>query len=233
MHCWRFLAVASLVVSLHQSRAESISNADRAYLVAHLEMTREFVVDATRGLTKEQWLFKPGPLRWSTAQCIDHLAQSEAYVLKMVRERVLESEEPLVGAFASTAKGRQAIEEKPHRMSKEEDAIIIRWMTDRSPAVEIPVEQRPPIEEIAPRATFDDPESVLRHFLEVRAETLQYIRTANDDLRGHFTQAPLAGFPAMKFHDGYQWILRMSAHTERHLMQVHELRRDVAYPRQP
>ena len=132
MQCRGFLVSGLLCFAIAQARAESISNGDRAFLVAHLEMTREFVIDSTRGLTKEQWLFKPGPLQWSVAQCVDHLAATEEYVLKMVRERVLIADEPLVGAFPSTAKGRQAVTEKPRRMSKLEDAIILRWMTDRA-----------------------------------------------------------------------------------------------------
>jgi formylglycine-generating enzyme required for sulfatase activity len=38
--------------------AETISDGDRAYLISHLEMTREFVRDTTRGLTNEQWLYQ-------------------------------------------------------------------------------------------------------------------------------------------------------------------------------
>lgn len=222
--------LALVLFSLRASHGEMLSAADRTYLVAHLEMTREFVIDTTRGLTKQQWMFKPQPLRWSIAQCIDHLAQTEAYVLKTMRERVLISEEPLTGAYPSTAKNRKAMPEKPLRMSKVQDAIVIRWMTDRTAAIAQPVEQRSPVEEIAPRATFDDPQSVVQDFLEARAATLQYVKTTNDDLRGHFTQAPMEGFPEIQFHDVYQWLLRLSAHTERHLMQIHEVRRSPGYP---
>jgi hypothetical protein len=210
--------------------AEAISDADRAYLVAHLEMTQEFVRDATRDLSKEQWLFKPEPLRWSIAQCIDHIARSEEYVLKLVREKVLTSNEPLAGAFPSTAKGRLGAREKPRRMTPVEDAVILRWMTDRTSAVATPVEKRPPIEEVAPRSSFDDPLSALQHFLKVRAATIAYVKTTQDDLRGHFTEVVLPGFPDLKFHDAYQWLLRMSAHTERHLMQVHQVKRAADYP---
>jgi hypothetical protein len=233
MNCWKLVFIAFVFFSLGKSYGENLSAPDRAYLIAHLEMTRDFVIDTTRGVTKEQWLFKSGPLRWSIAQCIDHLAQTEAYGLKAMRERVMTSEEPLVGTYPSTAKNRKAIPEKPRRMSKVDDAIIIRWMTDRSPAIATPVEQRPPIEEVAPRATFDDPQSVVQEFLNARAATLQYARTTNDDLRGHFIQAPMDGFPEIKFHDAYQWLLRISAHTERHLMQVQEVRRSAGYPPQP
>ena len=234
MRYGQFLVLWSLSFTIQPARAESISNADRAYLVAHLEMTREFVIQGTGGLTKDQWLFKPGPLRWSVAQCIDHLAATEEYVVKMVRERVLTAAEPLAGAFPSIAKNGLAVVEKPHPMSKLEDAIVLRWMTDRTLATQTPVEQRPPIEEVAPRETFADPQSALEHFLAVRAATIQYAKTTADDLRGHFTQVALGpGFSEMKFHDGYQWLLRMSAHTERHLIQVQEVQRSTGYPSGP
>lgn len=226
MRRWLLLVVVTGVL-----RADGISDADRAYLLSHLEMTREFVLDATRGLTNEQWMFKPAPARWSIAQCIDHVAQTEDYVLKLIRERILTSESPLVGAFASVAKGRTAPLEKPRRMARLDDAVILRWMTDRTPAVATPVERRPPIEEVAPRSSFDDPRSVLGHFLKVRATTIEYVRATQDDLRGHFTQVVLSGFPEVKFHDAYQWLLRMSAHVERHLMQVHEVKRAESYPK--
>jgi hypothetical protein len=163
---------------------------------------------------------------------IDHLAQTEEYLLKLVRERVLASNEPLVGAFPSTTRNRKLTTEQPVRMSRVEDAFILRWMTDRTPSAATPVEQRPPIEEVAPRTTINDPQSAVGHFFPARADTIQYVKTTQDDLRGHFSQSPMSGFPNMQFSDAYQWLLRMSAHTERHLMQIHEVRRTKGYPRQ-
>jgi hypothetical protein len=222
------LAIAG---TLSAFAAETISDSDRAYLVSHLEMTREFVLDTTRNLSAQQWLYKPDARHWSTAQCIDHLARTEAYVLLLVRDRIVRSDTPLTGAFPSTANGRSNVSEKPKkRMSNVEDAIVIRWMTDRTGALAIPVENRPPIEEVAPRSSFDDPRSALVDFLTARAAMIEYVKTTRDDLRGHFTLSPMAGFPEMKYTDGYQWLLRMSAHTERHLMQVHEVRRTKGYP---
>ncbi len=212
------------------SAANPIAQGDRNYLIAHLEMTREFVRDTTRGLTKEQWLHSPGPKQWSTVQCIEHIARTEEYVLKMVRERVLTSAVPLVDSFPSTAKGRKQATEQPKRMGPAEDAWVLRWITDRMPQASEPVATRPPIAEIAPRSSIDDPAAVLSHFLKVRAATIDYVRSTSDDLRGHSANAPMAGFPQMPFSDGYQWILRMSGHTERHLMQVHAIRQSPGYP---
>jgi hypothetical protein len=214
----------------NRSRSRVVSEADRAYLVSHLEMTREFVRDATRGLTEEQWLFKPAPLRWSIAQCVDHLARTEEYGLALIRERMLASEGPLESAYPSRAGRRTAAAETPRRMNPSDDAIILRFMTDRAPAAARPVESRPPVEEVAPRSSIGDPMSALEHFLRVRAAAIEYARTTQDDLRGHFVHISLPAFPEVKFVDAYQWILWQTAHTERHLMQIHEVKRDENYP---
>ena len=211
--------------------AQSIADRDRAYLTSHLEMTREFVLDTTANLTKDQWLFQTEPRRWSIVQCIDHLARTEDAVLVLLRERVLSSKEPLLGAFASMTKDRKPTNVLPKRMTYREDAAILRWMTDRIPAAAVPVERRPPIAEVAPRALITDPKTALEHFQRARAATLAFVKTTNEDLRGHFVQAPMDGFNDMPYSDAYQWLLRMSAHTERHLMQVHEVRRAPNYPR--
>jgi hypothetical protein len=229
---FRYVLLA-LAGALSAFAAESISDSDRAYLVAHLEMTREFVLDATRNLSTQQWLHHSDARHWSIAQCIDHLARSEAFVLLLIRDRVMHSDEPFTGAFPSTAKGRARVSEAPKRMSNVEDGIVIRWMTDRTGALTIPVEKRPPIEEVAPRVAFDDPRSALAGFLTARAAMIDYVKNTRDDLRGHITVSPMEGFPQMKFTDGYQWLLRMSAHTERHLMQIQEVRRSKGYPGVP
>jgi hypothetical protein len=222
----------AILLTLNASVAlgDAITESDRAYLIAHLEMTTEFVVDTTRGLTKQQWLYKPGPKSWSIAECIDHLANTEDYVVRLLRERVLTSGEAVYGAFPSRGTSVKPDASKPQRMSLIQDSFVVRDMTDRTQVAAVPVEQRSPIEEIAPRSSFEDPESALQHFLKVRSATLKYVRTTNDDLRGHFLTAPLPRFN-VQFADAYQWILRMSAHVERHLMQVHEIRRSKGYPR--
>src|SRR3954469_7231710 len=171
----RYVLVA-LVGALSAFAAESIPDSDRAYLVSHLEMTREFVLDATRDLTNKQWVHKPDERHWSIAQCIDHLARTEAYVLSLVRDRLVHADLPLTGAFPSTAKGRLSATQTPKRMSSVEEAIVIRWMTDRTGALAIPIENRAPIKEVAPRTSFDDPQSALTDFLEARSAMIEYAR---------------------------------------------------------
>ena len=222
------IAVLAATGAVQPSR---LGDSDRAYLIAHLEMTRQFVTDTTQGLTREQWLYSPGPAKWSIAQCVDHLAHTEEYVLAMVQDRLLKSEKP-IEPFESQARGAAPITGTPGRLPKAADALVIRAMTDRTAAVRMPVESRPPIEEVAPRIDIQDPRTALDAFLKVRSATIAYIQTTQDDLRGHYTYTRLPGYyPDFQFHDGYQWLLRMSAHTERHLMQIQEVKASSGFPR--
>jgi hypothetical protein len=194
-------------------------------------MTRQIVIDATQGLTNEQWLYSPGPAKWSIAQCVDHLANTEKFVLEMVQGRLVKSDKP-IEPFPSLSRSASSAAVPPARLPRAADALLIRAMTDRTAAVRIPVGSRPPIEEVAPRAEIVDPQTALDAFLKVRSALVAYARSTQDDLRGHFTYARLPGYyPDFEFHDGYQWLLRMSAHTERHLMQIYEVKASSGYPR--
>jgi hypothetical protein len=81
-------------------------------------------------------------------------------------------------------------------------------------------------EPIAPKKTFADPEQAVAHFKESREKNIDYVQTTQDDLRDHFLPHPALG-PL----DGYQWLLLMSAHTERHTNQILEVKADPKYPK--
>jgi hypothetical protein len=68
---------------------------------------------------------------------------------------------------------------------------------------------------------------VVKAFEESRQATMDYVRTTNDDLRDHFGPHPVLG-PL----DGYQWILLISAHSERHTKQIEEVKADPNFPKE-
>jgi len=226
-----YLVIAALAAATSTLQTNHIDDSDRDYLVAHLEMTRQIIVDATRGLTKAQWLYSPGQARWSIAQCVDHLANSERFVLEMVQTRLVKSDRP-IEPFPSLAPSMPSAAAAPERLPRAADALLIRAMTDRTDAVRVPVTSRPPIEEVEPRSEIADPQTALDAFLETRSALIAYAQTTQDDLRGHFTYTRLPGYyPDFQLQDGYQWLLRMSAHTERHFMQINEVKAASSYPR--
>jgi hypothetical protein len=205
---------------------------ERAYLREHLIMTNRFLVDTAQRYSDAQLLYKPAPNRWSIAQCIEHLARTEEYIVNLVRTQMLTQEGPLRVLFPSLVGGGSGIPAlEVHRMTRADDGPTYLQMSDRTRAATVPVEQRPPIGEVAPPDTIDDPRKSIEAFLRVRKATLAYVESTKDDLRGHFGAASLFLFPEVQqAQDAYQWIFRMSAHTERHLMQIHEVVDSAGFP---
>jgi uncharacterized damage-inducible protein DinB len=98
------------------------------------------------------------------------------------------------------------------------DEALVESIKDRSTRVESPERGRP-----ASRWPHDE---LFRQFDAARARTIEFANT---------TSAPLRSFcfPHMVFGDldGYQWLLAMCAHCERHHAQMLEVVADANFPR--
>lgn len=63
----------------------------------------------------------------------------------------------------------------------------------------------------------------LAAFRKLHAEMLEYARTTSEELHRH---------PVPKEDvDAYQWILEISAHTQRHIMQIREVKANPSFPK--
>jgi hypothetical protein len=58
---------------------------------------------------------------------------------------------------------------------------------------------------------------------KLHAQMLQYARTSQDDLRGHVVERERS--------DAYQWLLLISAHRQRHILQIREIKADPKFPK--
>ena len=79
-------------------------------------------------------------------------------------------------------------------------------------------------EPVLPRNRFGSPEASLKHFLESRATTERYLKTTTG-LRDHVMDGPVGKM------DGYEFILFIAAHCERHTKQIEEVKADVNFPK--
>jgi len=59
-------------------------------------------------------------------------------------------------------------------------------------------------------------------FRTLRARMLEYARTTGDDLRGHVVER--------EGSDAYQWLLLISTHAQRHILQIREIKADPKFP---
>jgi DinB superfamily len=65
----------------------------------------------------------------------------------------------------------------------------------------------------------------LADFKKLRATMLEYVRSTGDDLRGH-------SFGKQEPIDCWQWMLEISTHAQRHILQIREIKADANFPRQ-
>ena len=73
--------------------------------------------------------------------------------------------------------------------------------------------------EIRRKDEFVSSEETIQTFEERRAANLAYVRETAEPLRDRFAPHPFAGVL-----DGYQWVLFLAAHTDRHAAQIQEIR---------
>ena len=199
------VVVASLVMlaAAVPSRAEQPSADDRAKLVKYLTSTRDQVLQEAGSLSDAQWSFKPAPERWSVGEVVEHLALAEPFLFDLQQKAM--ASPPATADQLKAAQGR--------------DAFILKAIPDRTQKAQAPEPLQPKTTERRSRA------DVLAAFRQGRAKTLDYAAKTTADLRGRVAESPVGTL------DGYQWLLFISAHTERHLAQIREVKAHAQFPK--
>lgn len=195
--------IALTVLSVSALSAQALTQAERDYAVGQLQSSRKMFLESVEGLTPAQWNFKAGPDRWSIAECAEHITVSEDFIFNLVPNQVMKT--------PATPEKREA--------AKAKDEMIVKMVIDRSHKAQAP-------EPIKPSHRWESMEAMIAEFKTRRDRNIEYVQTTQEALRDHFMPHPLLG-PL----DGYQWILLMSAHSQRHTSQILEVKTDPNYPK--
>jgi DinB superfamily len=182
------------------ARAQEVTQSEKERAMQYLESTKKGVLDATKGLSDAQWNFKAGPDRWSIAQVMEHIAAAEDFIRQMDAEKVMMA--PAI----------------PGRDLKKTDDAVIAMVPDRSQKAQAP-------EPLVPTNRFGSPDGSVKHFVESRAKTEDFLKTT-PGLRDHAIDSPMGS----KL-DGYEFVLLIAAHSERHTKQILEVKADPNYPK--
>lgn len=197
----RSILLVALTAVVTLSGAE-LDQGSRKILLDHLNQSSSEFAASIKGLTPEQWSYKPSPEVWSVAECAEHIALSEDFIREMIETKMLAAPPP-----SRPAAEQQAL-----------DGKVIKMITDRSFKAKAP-------EPLRPTRQFSTPEAALQKFQENRAKTIALAKS-RDDLRDH------AGpHPAFKELDTYQWLLYLSGHTMRHTAQLQEVKATPGFPK--
>ena len=200
-----FLIFIAFVSVAGEARAQTLSDAEREALLSRLRKSRTNLEQATTGLSAAQWRFKPGVFRWSVAECVEHIALAEDFLFNILNEQVMKAPAP------TTAKDPTA--------AARVDQTIINLGSDRSSRFQAPEPTRPKHQNATPQ-------ELLNRFYASRNRTLEFARGSRE-LRAHCMDTPLG-----KCTDGYQWLLLVAAHSERHTAQLLEVKADPKFPKQ-
>ncbi|HWQ54626.1 MAG TPA: DinB family protein [Bryobacteraceae bacterium] len=182
---------------------ESLSRGERDRAMSELHATRKQFLDAIAGLSAAQWNFKPSDTAWSIAETAEHIAVSEDFLFELVTKKVMAS--PAQPEKKEEVKGK--------------DETVLTLIRDRSTKAKAP-------ETLLPKRRWATPQEVADHFGQSRNRTITYIETTPGDVRAHFARHPAAGLL-----DAYQWVLLISAHSARHVVQIEEIKADPRFPK--
>jgi len=168
-----FAAVAAAVLVLPVPAAAQTSSdpkmtrAERAELVELLNKSEKEFLQAVEGLTDEQWAFKPGPDRWSVAECAEHIVLAEALL------------------FETATKSLTAASDEKWEATLSKTDVLRRALPNRSTKVDAPAA-------IKPRQAMTRPQLMAR-FREQRARALAYVQETEAPLKAHTAANPFFG----------------------------------------
>jgi len=184
------------------AKAQEVSQAEKDRALQYLESTKKGVLDATKGLSDAQWNFKPAPDRWSVAQVMEHLAAAEDMIRGLAQDQVMKT---------------PAIPVRDAEETKKADEAVLAMVPDRSHKAQAP-------EPLQPTNRFGSPAAAQKHFVESRAITEEYLQNTSG-LRAHLGDSPLGKL------DGYEYVLLIAAHSDRHTKQMLEVKADPNFPK--
>jgi len=189
-----------LIAGAMARSAQEVTQAEKDKALQYLETTKKNVVEATKGLSEAQWNFKPAPDRWSAAQVMEHIAAAEDFLRTLAKEKVMLAPAGEAG-----------------RDVKKTDEAVLAMVPDRTNKVQAP-------EPLLPTNRFGSPEGSLKHFLESRTTTEDFLKSTAG-MRDHVMESPLGKL------DAYEFVLLVAAHSERHTKQISEVKADLNFPK--
>jgi hypothetical protein len=166
-------------------------------VVAELERSRDAFLAALAAVPAERWTRQPAGGGWSGGECAEHVIKIERGMRRFLPGTIATApaDPSRRGALAAR------------------DAALAASLRDRTRALEAPETVRPT------GGRYATAEAAAADFAEARAAVLDFARTTEADLRAVFVP-----HPALRELDGYQWLLFIAYHTDRHAAQLDALR---------
>jgi hypothetical protein len=193
-----------LLLTVTASRAGQYSKEDREALVGQLAESKRELVIAVEGLNEQQSTWKPDSATWSVLEVMEHLVRMEDFLFGILQD-ALEKSKPVADDVRLP---------NPEEM----DQRILLQMPDRSQKAKSP-------EQGLPKEAYQNRDEAFLAFAQKREKTIEFVRTTKLDLRRYRINSPFGPI------DAHQWLLMVSAHTQRHIKQIDELKHHELFPK--
>ena len=198
-----YLLLALLVITGFAGTitSTSITSKERKFAATHLKDTKVDVLKSIKGLSQAQLDFRTNPDKWSIRECVYHIAVSEKTLWQLLQQTMKQPANP---------------EKRPD--IKMTDDQVISMTEDRT-------RKFGPSHDLDPNDTpYKNLDQALESFKSIRTEHIKYMKTTTEDLRNHIAQLPVG------WVDCYQICLFMSAHSNRLMQQIEELKAAPNFP---
>ena len=171
--------------------------------LANEELTnsRDHLLNALIGLSEPQLNYKSNDASWSIAECVEHIAISEDKFSGMLQSLLNTEADP---------SSRDKI--------KISDTELIAMMKDRTNKVQTQ-------KTFEPSGKYGSHDATLSSFLIKRKENINFIKNSDADFRNRVQDFPFGSV------DAFQLVLFMAAHSERHILQIEEVKAGEGFPK--
>ncbi len=193
------LVITGLAGTVNNS---TLSNQERKFAIGQLKDTRTELFASVKGLTENQFNFKPSVEKWSIKECLNHINLTETEVWDKLDAAMKEP---------ATPEKRLELQISDEYVLK----VIAELRTDHMTT------EPSPTNKIGLPSTSE----AFSAFKSTRAEHLKYVKTTTGDLRNHFIQLPIG------WVDCYQAIIFMAGHCNKHILQIKEVLNDPGFPK--
>ena len=181
----------------------SLEKKERKFAKDYLKETRSDLVKSVKALSETQLKFKAAPDRWSVEDCMKHIAAAEMGLRQFLDNNLKQPATP----------------EKRSEV-KVGDEELIKMIENRTMKAQAPEQLRPE------NSSFKTADEALSSFKDSRDKLIDFVKNTKDDLRNHVIELPFIKI------DGYQMVLFISAHSNRHTQQIKEVMNDPNFPKQ-
>jgi hypothetical protein len=199
----RFLLTLLVITGMAGTLKDAtLTPSERKFALTELKDTKNDLLKSVKGLSDAQLNYKASPDRWSIKECFYHITLSEKALWNQLSVAMKESPKP---------------DQRGEIKVSDED--IVKMVEDRSQKVQT-------IDPLKPnQANWENLTEAMAAFKAARAEHIKYAKSTTEDLRNHIIQLPFGKV------DAYQFILFVSAHSNRHMQQIDEVKADPGFPK--